>query len=87
MSAFAFDSMPAIPRTERWKHETVETQLRLVANDLDVGEAARNDMARALDSLKDSVDERLTKIMWALISVALSFAVAAASFVLTGMAR
>lgn len=76
-----------MPRVERWRHENVETTLRLVASDLDAAELRDLDMATAINALRDSVDERLTKIMWALISVALSFAVAAASFVLTGIAR
>lgn len=76
-----------LPRVERWRHESTETTLRLVAADLDAGELRDLDTALAIKALEKSVDERLTKIMWALISVALSFAVAAASFVLTGMAR
>lgn len=85
--SLASSVMPLLPRSERWKHEQTETVLRLVAADLDAGELRDLDIAERLDALRTSVDERLTKIMWSLISVALSFAVAAASFVLTGMGR
>jgi hypothetical protein len=74
-----------VPRRVRWSTENTETTLRLVADDLDAGEGRDMDLAAAIQSLEATVNDRLTKIMWALVSVALTFSGTCAALVLTGV--
>lgn len=74
-------------RADLWEKLPVPEHLRLVDAALDANDVEHKNTAEAIAALEKSTTERLTKILWAVVSLSLSFAAAAATLVLTVLSR
>lgn len=62
-------------------------RLSLLENDLDQKDDEIHELAVAVKELDATVRERLTKILWAVVTLSFSFAAATISFTLAVIAR